>query len=77
MPTVSFSSKEEVVQWWRCEAEVPQDIIDKGEAEVKQYIEDNSCDLNLDLEYISLETSDVKASMLAIDDIEMPIIEGE
>jgi hypothetical protein len=71
MPKVSFSQKEEVVQWWRMEVDVPQEVVDEGDDAVRKWILEESQGGSACPDYLEIEHSDVKESFIDVDEIEI------
>lgn len=63
MPIVNCIIAQRVIEHWNCKMDVPQDVIDEGDAAVKTYIQEN----DLEVDYVSLGSSDITESMIDIE----------
>jgi hypothetical protein len=67
MPKVTFSASQKVEEFWACEVEVPQEIIDKGLDAVKEYIRSGE----EVVDYIATFDSQVLEELTDIDEVEV------
>jgi uncharacterized Zn finger protein len=67
MPNVRFEQKQALTEWWECDMEVPQDVIDQGKEAMESYIRENAHDEGM--EYNKVTDQKISEDFLEMDKI--------